>query len=317
VVTRLALALIGFAAGRWPAHLRTDLRREWLAELHVLLSAGERSRALSFAASLAVSRPAQSSTVDAMDRSTMNLRAWSAAVFLIVAPTAFAVAVAVSTAPADDARGNWLRLSVGPIVPAVAPVTFVAPFALVLALIGLLAWLAGRHAVPGHHAGMLTAAVVVSATVGILFVNLPGGDGLASVLPGTAVWLVGLAVVLRLVLRARTAGQAWRRGVVGVALTCEVALTLAISLAASAGAAYVVAAPLWLPSQLIAWSTPTGVGTDTIGIVEAYPYVLVTCSVFVLAFVLGVRGAGAPDTEVTGRPAPPPDQALPARSASA
>ncbi|HWH00793.1 MAG TPA: hypothetical protein VNV66_16110, partial [Pilimelia sp.] len=61
---RLAVALLAYAARRWPAPLRTDRGREWLGELHAIADdphAARRVRtwrALRFAASLAARRPA-------------------------------------------------------------------------------------------------------------------------------------------------------------------------------------------------------------------------------------------------------------------
>jgi hypothetical protein len=71
VTGRLVAVLLELAVRRWPAGLRDELHREWLAELHMLAAGGQRARMLRFAASLAVSRPAADPLVD---RSVMTKR---------------------------------------------------------------------------------------------------------------------------------------------------------------------------------------------------------------------------------------------------
>src|SRR5687767_3157557 len=81
VSLRIARALLTLAARRWPARVRADVEREWLAELHVLATERRHARMLRYALSLAAARPPEQPPLMALLPA-----AWRAARLVIVAP---------------------------------------------------------------------------------------------------------------------------------------------------------------------------------------------------------------------------------------
>ena len=270
VSRRIAEALLRLAARRWPARLRADLYREWSAELHALGS-GRTAQMLSYAASLAVSRPVR----DPIDVHAAADALWRAIRLIVLAPLAaiilfVAAFVSLSLLPLGDGAQMWL-----PLVASVGSATLLAR--------------SGRLWAPRDVGiGLLVPALTVP---GFVFSNLiymtPSGisSRLALQLPAYVVVFGGFAVLLYAVDRLADAGRrraAWWAGGAGAFVLADIAVTIPVLLSAETDAP-VISAPLWLFIAFV--GSPTG-GAPISGPVEFEPFIYTLTTGLALGVVL-------------------------------
>ncbi|MEH0842231.1 hypothetical protein V6U81_07550 [Micromonospora sp. CPCC 205711] len=256
VTRRVAEALLRAAARRWPADLRTELHREWAAELHVLARSGQRARMLRFAASLASSRAA----TPLVDRTVLHRQLRRTAAALLLAPVLCVAVVLVALTAMNRAYAALLGVA-GWADAVQLPLWSALTAGLGVLLALLVAWAARRGVRVGPPATALGVALPVAVTA--LLVESGVNDNpekLARTLPGVLVWLVGLTLTLWAAARLARAGRtrlAWTVGVLGAFAAADVAVILtvvanipAVDPVAQAGephdAVDRVSAPLWL-----------------------------------------------------------------------
>ncbi|MDI1464968.1 hypothetical protein QEZ54_28765 [Catellatospora sp. KI3] len=324
IAQRVGAALLALAVRRWPAGLRDDLHREWLAELHVLAAEGRSVRVVSYALSLAVSRPAADPLVD---RSLLTRRARTTAATVLLAPllcfAVLVVAVIVANLTARAIFGEE-----GHDATKVTPV-----LAMCCLLSGvLLAWLAGRSAARTALRGRwrLAAALVLPCLVTLaLVVALFGGaDKLERVVPELLWWGGGMVVVLRtasgLAARGRLAA-AWWVGVLGAFAVADVAIVITV-LGHTGPLQYLtvdgegfydgvsrVWAPLWLPTMysgaMYGLPGPTPWEIAQVGdVTEITPYVYPVFTAYLLGYAIRA-GRGGPVQPAAASVPPSPDSA--------
>ncbi|GHJ49619.1 hypothetical protein Cs7R123_69610 [Catellatospora sp. TT07R-123] len=226
IARRLGAALLAFAARRWPAGLRDDLHREWLAELHVLAAEGRSARIVAYALSLAVSRPAADPLID---RSLMTRRFWVTAATVLLAPLLCVVLGAVGLLGANTVAGV-LRLqeltgsSLDPFVAAT-----IGGLALLLGLGATR--LGARTALRGPVRLAVAAVLPCLLTAAFVIYLLGSANKLDRVVPELLWWGAGMVGVLgvagRLAARGRTAA-AWWVGVLGALLVADVAIAITV-----------------------------------------------------------------------------------------
>ncbi|SCE88279.1 hypothetical protein GA0074695_1861 [Micromonospora viridifaciens] len=322
VTRRLAGFLLRSAVRRWPAELRDELSREWQAELHVLAERGERWRMLTFAASLAASRPG----APVVDRARFDARARRAAATLLLAPVA-CVAIVVLAAVVSNALIGQVGLAAGLALPH-APV--LSALAAVLAV-----WFArrvGRGATRTALRGRLRPALGVVLPIALTAVAIEYAlnettDDLVRFAPGLVVWLTGLALVLwgvgTLAGRGRVRA-AWCLGVLGALVAADAAVVLTVVNHVPGGPPTVIdgvaqgdtvdriSAPLWLFTCWTDWSfglpRPTREELFLIGdLLDLQPFLHLTCTPYALAYAIGAARsagpAGVPAAEPVASPA--------------
>jgi hypothetical protein len=292
---RAAVALLAVAARRWPAELREQEHRAWLAELHAIATdpdAGRAARswhALRFGLSLAARRPAPSALplapAIATPRPALELfgAALGVAIFgtlaaMLVVHLPAAVADRLPDPDGGDGVHRWPLLA---LVPA-------------LVAVGVLAGrrLARRDAPDGLT--RTVGAIVLGVCCARLFPMF--GDVVAS-LPGIAVWAAGLwiaaAAVTRLARRPRRPLR-WTALTLGVLALADLAVTSTVWLSLGPGQAPRAYAPAWFPGALLdpAVGLPMGVdaggespATAVLDVVEFLPHVLIVATAFTLAYV--------------------------------
>ncbi|MER7279272.1 hypothetical protein ABT369_33020 [Dactylosporangium sp. NPDC000244] len=174
VTRRLAALLLAIAALRWPDELRAEMLAEWSAEVHALAAAGRRGRALTFAASLAASRP----RVRAFSVVPAARGVWSCVRLLVVLPALavtggyLAYCLMVGFMPLAIAVAVAMAVLGGTYVPRRVPVVLLIPavtlpggalFALVAPLIDT-RFAADRHTIEvAVFCWLLMAALAVAA----------------------------------------------------------------------------------------------------------------------------------------------------------
>ncbi|MET7946604.1 hypothetical protein [Micromonospora sp. NPDC005324] len=260
VTRRIADLALRLAARRWPADVRDDLRREWAAELHVLAESGHRTKVVSFAVSLAVSRAG----APLVDRSLLHRRARRTAVALLLSPIA-CIAILVASAVAMNLVYNSLSMWVSWSTRMQLPLwsTLTAGFAVLLAVF------AARWARHNALDGPLRIALGLVLPVGVavtLVLYLTDADSLARAVPGVLFWLASLTLVLWAAasLSARDRVRAaWWVGVLGALVAADLAVILLVvdTIPGGTGGLSVdgmpadtvdrISAPLWL---LVCWT---------------------------------------------------------------
>ncbi|MET8910557.1 hypothetical protein [Micromonospora sp. NPDC004551] len=321
MVTRLAGVLLRAAARRWPAELRTELIREWDAELHVLAGRGERWRMLGFAASLAARRAG----APVVDRGVLHRRLWRTAGVLLLAPPACAaiVVLAALTSLACAALGAHVAWATALQMPFLSGLTAGAG-----ALLALLVTRSARRTVrTGPLATALGVVLPIGLTVTVVVAAFAGRgeQGLPGTVPGLLLWLALLVPALWgagiLARRGRTR-LAWAVGVLGALVAADAAVVLAVVSAIPAVPVGPVAdgappdtvdrvsAPLWL---LTCW-TDSSLGlprptawerfliTDRV-LVE--PVFYLACTPYAVAYAVAAARP-APAAEPMPEPVPAP-----------
>ncbi|MGR6321291.1 hypothetical protein Q2K19_19305 [Micromonospora soli] len=307
VTRRLAAYLLRAAVRRWPAELRSELSREWDAELHVLAERGERWRMLRFAGSLAVSRASE----PVADRPRFDARACRTAATLLLAPPACLIIILAS--------GLLMNIAVNQAFAPAQWLTDAQPSMLTVLTAGLamlLAWLAYASAVRGARTGPVRTALGIVLPIGLTAVGAEYAlntttDDLVRVAPALLVWLPGLTLVLHLVgalaVRGRTRAAWW------VGVLCALALAdLAVALmvinhipggpetvidgVAQADTIDRISAPLWLVTSLTDSSlglprpTPSEIFLIS-DLVELQPFLYLACTPYALAYAVGAARA--------------------------
>ncbi|GLL08762.1 hypothetical protein [Dactylosporangium matsuzakiense] len=195
VTGRLAALLLALAARRWPADLREEMCREWVAEVHLLAGQRRRWQMLRFTLSLAATRPA----VRPFSPAAAAARAWPIIRLVLVLPLA-TTAVALLSVISPAAVGGAVLMT---LVGRRYTVRHLPSLALVPAL-----------TIPG------------CALCGALY-RLDGSDQYGRHTPAALLFFAGLAgtlaVAARLASRGRI-GWAWMVGVVGVILFADAAV---------------------------------------------------------------------------------------------
>jgi hypothetical protein len=292
---RLAVLLLAVAARRWPADIREQFHREWLAELHALITDPDIGRwardrqALRFSASLAVRRPAPCTVsmvpVVATPRPAREL--FGAAIGVAIFGTLSAMllvhlpAAVVDRLPDADSDDALHRLPLMALVP-------------VLAAVGVLAGrrLARRDALTG--VTRILAIILIGWCCARL---LPMFGGLVTALPGLLLWAIGLWAAARMIARlaARPRGLLpWIAVAVGVLALADLAVISAVWLGVDAAEAPRAYALSWFPGVLLDPAVVLPMGTDTVGdpvnsvildAVEFLPHGLIVTSAFTLAYI--------------------------------
>ncbi|NES13992.1 hypothetical protein G3554_13255 [Micromonospora sp. PPF5-17] len=318
---RLAGWLLRAAVRRWPAELRDELSREWVAELHVLAGRGERWRMLRFAASLATSR----SGAPVVDRVRFDARARRTAATLLLAPLVclaipLAAGLLVNLVLSRFATAHWLIDA--------------QPSGLALLTAGLavlLARLAHRSAARGTRTGPVRTALGIVLPVGLTAVGAEYAlnettDDLVRVAPALLVWLPGLTLVLHrvgvLAGRGRTRA-AWWVGGLGAFVVADLAVALMVVANISGSPETVIdgvaqgdaidriSAPLWLFTSLTDWSfglprpTPSEIFLIS-DLVELQPFLYLACTPYALTYAIGAARPAEPVGVRTPEPAPSP-----------
>ncbi|WP_410811126.1 hypothetical protein [Micromonospora sp. 067-2] len=261
VTRRAAEVLLELAARRWPAEIRDDLRREWVAEVHVLAESGRRTKMVGFALSLAVSRAG----APLVDRRLTRGRAGQTVAALLLSPVA-CVGIVLASAYALYPIQRWLmteRWSERAQRPLWAAIT--VGLALLLAVFAA-RW--ARHsAIDGPLRIALGVVLPIGATaVPLLYVIYP--DGLAGAVPGLLLWLAGLTLALWAAANLAARGRlraAWWVGVLGALAAADLAVILAVvdTFPGGIGVGPVIdaresvdrtSAPLWLFASWTNWN---------------------------------------------------------------
>jgi hypothetical protein len=178
VTLAIAKMLLRIAARRWPA----GSNREWTAELHVLAADRRHLAMLTFAASLALTRPA----IPRTGRSLMNPRIWTDACALLLIPAACTVGLTVFYQQFVFARPAWASETVAPLVVLGSS----------LALGWLAHWL-GRRSSLVRPAAIVAAVILACVTsVSAIGLMLLGGDNYVPFLGPVTLWALGLTLAL-------------------------------------------------------------------------------------------------------------------------
>jgi len=216
VSLRIARALLALAARRWPARMRADVEREWLAELDVLATQRRHALMLRYALSLAAARPPERAPLSAILPGV-----WRAVRLVVLAPL-----IALALLLASLVMMN----SVASLIPwnrwMAAELPLATAFTLVAAV--LLATLGNRWTLPGARIPLLLAVTVPGFVVAVAARYLLGGtEHLARHLPVYLVFFPGLALVLLGVHRLAAAGhtrRAWWTGILGATVVADIAV---------------------------------------------------------------------------------------------
>ncbi|MCI4061945.1 hypothetical protein MRQ36_04940 [Micromonospora sp. R77] len=322
MVTRwLAELLLRTAVRRWPAELRADLHREWVAELHVLAARRDRLRMLRFAASLALSR----SGGPIVDRPRVPGQARRTAATLLAAPLAGVAALLVA-AVAMNLVTNQLLASTSWAMDAQVPVLMTVTVVLAVLLARATGRAAGRTALPGPlRVALGVVAPLALTAVGIEYASNDTVDDLLRAAPGLVVWLPGLFLVLwgagTLAGRGRTR-VAWCLGLLGALVVADLAVVLVVVAHIPAGPETVldgvaqgdtvdrISAPLWLfatwTDSSLGLPRPTGQEVFLItDLTEVQPFLYLAWTPYALAYAIGAgRAAARPADEADPVPAP-------------
>lgn len=292
---RLALLLLQYAARRWPAEIREESHRTWLAEVHALTTdpdLGPRTRtwqALRFSASLAARRPAPSTApstpMAATPRPSRELLGATIGVAIFGTLTAMLLvhlpAAIADRLPDPDGGDALHRL----------PLLALAP---VLAAVGVLA---GRRLARRDTPSGLTHTVIIIVLGWCCARLLPIFGGIVSALPGLALWAIGLWVAAHLTARLarRPRGPLpWTALAAGVLALANLAVILTVWLDLDASDAPRAYALSWFPGVLLEPAVLLPMGADTVGdpannvildTLEFLPHGLIVTSAFALAYI--------------------------------
>jgi hypothetical protein len=310
----LSRALVTFAADRWPAHLREEVRREWLAELAVLQEQHRPGKMLRYATSLAVHpapRPAATAT-------PILPRLWYAFRVLLLGPVicqlllvisflgiAIAGQMGMQFLPAP--LGNWAMDG--------------QVFLLTLLSIGS-AYLASRLGsrwapdAPGFLFPVLIATVpgcLYAATIlGVIGADVSQQRHIGVI----EIYFLGFGAVLYAAARMARAGrrkQAWWLGTAGAFVILDIAVmpaVLTIQLTPEEGVLDPAYAPMWLPTLL----TDTGFGLPHPSPAEVFtmsdvllgvPQILIIVTGWALGMVFQNRASSSSSALATASESPP------------
>ncbi|MGW5561124.1 hypothetical protein ACWER9_28385 [Micromonospora sp. NPDC003944] len=225
VTRRAAELLLGFAARRWPAEVRDDLRREWAAELHVLAESGRWTTVLGFALSLAVSRAG----APIVDRALLRGRVGRTAAALLLSPLACLGIVALA-GWAMFSIYNWLMFRASWAERAQKPIWALSIIVLAVVLAAFATRWARHNALDGPLRIALGVVLPVGAAV-TLFMYITNADSLAGAVPGLLLWLAGLTLALWAAASLAARGRlraAWWVGVLGALVAADLAVILAV-----------------------------------------------------------------------------------------
>ncbi|MFF0154298.1 hypothetical protein [Micromonospora sp. NPDC005203] len=314
VTRRAAELLLALAARRWPADVRDDLRREWVAELQVLAESGRWTTMLGFAASLAVSRAG----APLVDRSLLRGRAGRSAAALLLSPLA-CVAIVLGGGTVMYRAQIWLT---GPdwLERAQKPLWAALTVGLAVLLAVFAARWARHTALDGPLRIALGVVLPVGATV-ILLMHAIGPEDLAAV-PGLLLWLAGLTLALWAAASLAARGRlraAWWVGVLGALVAADLAVILVVldtyPTAIGAGPTIharehidPISAPLWLFACWTDWNfgLPRPIDWEIFLItnrVLVEPMLYLACTPYALAYT--IRAArSAPVAPVALAPTP-------------
>ena len=287
VVSWTAHGFLRVAISRWPPSLRDDRRREWLSELHVLAADRHRSRMLSFALSLALTRPAVDPRAPFARRTLANGRFWASAAMLGLGPPGAGV-------------GLGLLASM---------LTAMGVFGLIL-IASLAAFCAWQFALAGCAGAVVRRrfalpAVLLPSLAVLLYLPGRGDGGLSGRLAGPSLlWTAIMAVVL-VAVAVTPRPAAWWVGFTGVVAASWAAVTWAVWAFNARGlvdpgdgtsifhldTSY---AWLWFPSALL--ELDLGPGADGLGgyhfvsdFTEFYPHALLMLGLYAFGYVVGVN----------------------------
>lgn len=308
----LSRALVAFAADRWPAHLREEVRQEWLAELAVLEERHHRGTMLRYAASLAfhpAPRPAATAT-------PVLARLWYAVRVLLLGPVICWPLLATSFFVMSLATGlAGVRILPDPFTGWLMNAQLAV---LTLLCLGS-AYLAGRI-------GRRWAPDAPGFLLPVLIATVPGFLASAVFFSADSDWqrrvgvfeiyFLGLGAVLYAAARLARAGrrkQAWRLGIAGAFVMLDIAVmpaVLSIRLSPEEGAIDPAYAPIWLPTLL----TDTGFGlphpspTEIFAITDVLvgvPHYLIILTGWALGMVLQNRASSSSSALATAPESPP------------
>ncbi|MCZ7436762.1 hypothetical protein O7598_10200 [Micromonospora sp. WMMC241] len=300
-IPRLAVLLLAHAARRWPADLREQSHRAWLAELHALAADPDTGRwartwqALRFSLSLAVRRPAPSSTplppVVTAPRPARELFVAAIGVAIFGTPIAMLLvhlpAAVADRLPDPDSTDAVHRLPLLALVPA-------------LTAVGLLA---GRRLARRDTSGGVTRTVAIIIVGWCCARLLPMFGGILTALPGLALWALGLWAAAQAIIRLPRGPRrplVWLALAAGMLIMADLAVISTVWLGVDAGDAPRAYALSWFPGALLdpAVAVPMGAGTagdpatnTVLDAVEFLPHGLIITSAFALAYVHASRRA--------------------------
>jgi len=300
VTRRISEALVSLAANRWPASIRDDLRREWMAELHVLAGHGRSWAMLRYATSLAVARPVT-------ERSAIPLgkQIWYAIRLLIVAPV-LGIALFV---------GSLMLMNIS--MPAMfsniellsrAAYYAQTPRATLFCLLSafLVGRLGRRWAIPSSALRSAISVTVPGFVVASLFIAARSHAEKAALhIPVYGCYFALLTIVLIMASRRLRAGRpkaAWWTAVVGAIVAADIAVTLPLLGPAREEGLSPVTAPVWLFTSLTDFGfgviDQRGMGVFTIGdILELDGQLLVVFTGLAIGVVFAAARAAAHSPE--------------------
>ncbi|WP_239084047.1 hypothetical protein [Asanoa ishikariensis] len=305
--------LIRVAEHRWPVELRSGLRREWEAELHVLGEGGRRAAMLRFAASLAARRSGV-----AGDRAPFGSHLLRSALPLLVAPLV-CIGVIVAGLNAMGALVDWVLVPYGgawafdlqlPILTMLVAASAVG-LAVIADRLARGVRTNGWRAVVGITAPIPLAVAIDAYATGLDRQEL---DSLALDVPALALWISGLMLVLRGASVMASRGRvraAWLLGAAGALVIADLAIVLAVFSHGLVGAETVIngipqgdgldpiSAPLWLfvsyTGSALGLPRPTDgeifIITDD---VFMQPLLFLACTPYALAWAIRVVQSPSP-----------------------
>jgi hypothetical protein len=310
ITRRLAQALIQLAARRWPEHVRTDVRREWTAEVAVLADSHRRLAMLRYAVSLAT-HPTPRAATPALPRIWYAVRVLlkgpALCVWLLFASQLLTTGVldTVANYVADrsvdrsETEQRKYFLSAHDVL-----VTHFHPLLLsVLCLVSAyLAARAGRRwapEIPGVPQRMVIAVVPVFAAAAVAYMVGDSGIGASSSELVITLYTVGLSAVLSGAVRLRRSGRrraAWLLGIAGAVVVADLAVmaaVFALRLPVEEGGI----APMWLPGLMSGWDfgLPHVIAVGPFDIPDqlaGVPPILVVVTGWALGAVLRTEEAG-------------------------
>lgn len=257
ITQRLSRALIAFAADRWPEHLRTEVHREWLAELAVLTEQRRHGTMLRFALSLATHpapRPAASAAL-------ILTRFWSGVRLLLVGPVLCQLLLLMSMFVMSTTLGIVTAL-----LPAADSLAMNAQLPMMSLMCLASAYLASRTGqrwspgAPGFLLPVLIATVPAFLMPAVLLNIVDAGGSKQPHISVFAIYFLGFGAVLYLAARLARGGRrkhAWWLGIAGAIVAGDIAIIpagLAIELPPEEPAMAIGYAPMWLPALLTDWA---------------------------------------------------------------
>jgi hypothetical protein len=315
MIGALSRALVRFAADRWPARQRDEVRREWLAELAVLDEQHRPGKMLRYAVSLAF-HPAPRPTAAAVP---ILPRLWYAVRVLLVGPLICQVLLVVSLFA--------MSMIIVPIGMRILPDSF--PTWAENAQLSVLSLLCLGSAYLASRLGSRWAPHAPGFLLPVLIATVPGFFAAATLLSvGGAdrsqqrhigvieIYFLGFGAVLYAAARLARAGrrkQAWWLGIAGAFVMLDIAVmpaVLTMQLTPEEGVLDPAYAPMWLPALL----TDTGFGLPHPGPAEVFvmtdvlvgvPQILIIVTGWALGMVLQNRASSSSSALATASESPP------------